>query len=90
MKMDIVTLIKSMRTVLRPEFKKLNSSFGAEHSSTLEFIEEKSSQMIAEAGYSESEFYSLSREYYMDFSSENPDEWIIRHDPKNAVIISSN
>ncbi len=44
--------------------------------------------MIVENGYSEEEFYSLYREYFMDFSSENPDEWIIKHDPANAQIIS--
>lgn len=90
MKTDIVTLIKSMRKVLRPDFKKLEALVGEDHSHTLESVEERSSQMISEAGYTESEFYALSSEYYMDFSSENPDEWVIRHDPENAQIISGN
>jgi hypothetical protein len=46
--------------------------------------------MILEAGYTETEFYSLSGEYYMDFSSENPDEWVVKLDPENAQIISGN
>lgn len=90
MKTDIVTLIKDMRKNLRPSFKKLETLTGQEHSDTLESVEVTSSKMITDGGYTESEFYSLSSEYYMDFSSENPDEWVIRHDPENAQIISGN
>lgn len=90
MKTDIVTLIKDMRKNLRPSFKKLETLTGKEHSDTLESVEVTSSKMITDGGYTESEFYSLSSEYYMDFSSENPDEWVIRHDPENAQIISGN
>jgi len=90
MKTDIAILIKDMRKVLRPDFKKLENLVGPEHSNTLQHVEETSAKMITEAGYTESEFYTLSTEYYMDFSSENPDEWIIRHDPENAQIISGN
>jgi hypothetical protein len=79
-----------MRKSLRPEFKKLETLVGEEHSQTLESVEEKSSKMILEAGYTETEFYSLSGEYYMDFSSENPDEWVVKLDPENAQIISGN
>lgn len=90
MKTDFVTLVKEMRKCLRPSFKRLETLVGEEHSNTLENVEETSSKMITEAGYTEHEFYTLSSEYYMDFSSENPDEWIIRHDPENAQIISGN
>jgi hypothetical protein len=44
--------------------------------------------MITDSGYSEEEFYQLESQYFLDFSSEDPDEWIIRHDPENAQIIS--
>ncbi len=90
MKTAFPTLVKAMRLLLKPEFKKLETLVGEEHSQTLEYVENKSSQMIVENGYSEEEFYSLYREYFMDFSSENPDEWIIKHDPENAQIISGN
>lgn len=90
MKTDFVTLVKSMRLILRPEFKKLETLVGEEHSQTLENVESQSTQMIIENGYTEEEFYSLYQEYYMDFSSENPDEWIIKRDPENAQIISGN
>jgi hypothetical protein len=46
--------------------------------------------MVLDAGYTKDEFDSLYREYFMDFSSDKPDEWIIRHDPENAQIISGN
>ena len=43
--------------------------------------------MLAEAGYTLSEFDKLEAEYFMDFSSDDPEEWIIEHDPKNAGVI---
>jgi hypothetical protein len=89
MKTDIGTLILSMRKALRPTFLKLGSISGEEMSNALDMIERESLRMILEAGYTESEFYKEQREYFMDFSSDNPDEWVIRHDPENAAIISS-
>ncbi len=88
MKTDFPTLVKSMRLVLRPDFKALESLEGEPHDQALSDLEKKSAQMIVENGYSEDEFYSLYQEYFIDFSSDNPDEWIIKHDPDNAQIIS--
>jgi len=90
MKTDFVTLIKSIRKALRPEFKKLESLTGEQHSNTLDMIERESLKMILEADYTETEFYEEYQEYFMDFSSDNPDEWIIKRDPENAEIISGN
>ena len=44
--------------------------------------------MIQDAGYTEEEFNNTRDKYYMDFSSDNPDEWIIKHNPDNAKLIS--
>lgn len=88
MKTDFATLIKSMRQALRADFKKLESIKDQEHSDLLESIEARSSQMIVDGGYTEEEFYTLYQDYFMDFSSENPDEWVVKHDPENAQVIS--
>lgn len=88
MKTDFPTLVKSMRLIFKPDFKALESLAHEEHDRVLSELESKSSQMIVDNGYTEEEFYSLYQEYYMDFSSDNPDEWVIKHDPSNAQIIS--
>jgi hypothetical protein len=90
MKTDFVNLILSMRKSLRPEFKKLESLSGEEHSNTLDMIERESLKMILAAGYTELEFYTEYQQYFMDFSSDNPDEWVVRHDPADPHIISGN
>jgi hypothetical protein len=93
MKTDFPILIKSMRLILRPEFKSI-MAMPVEKVEILDQaiseLEDKQNQLIVDNGYTKDEFNSLYREYFMDFSSENPDEWIIRHDPENAQIISGN
>ncbi len=88
MKTDFPILVKAMRLCFRTEFKALESLDDVQHDQALSDLEDKSKKMIAENGYSEEEFYTLYQEYFMDFTSDNPDEWIIRHDPENAQIIS--
>jgi len=90
MKEDFATLVKSMRLTLMPAFKRLETLTGEEHSNALDMIERESLKMILDAGYTESEFYGEHQKHFMDFSSKNPDEWIIKLDPENAHIISSN
>ena len=90
MKTDFPILVKSMRLLFKPDFKSLETLTHEEHDQVLTDLEARSSQMIVDNGYTEEEFYSLYQEYYMDFSSDNPDEWIIKHDPSNAQIISGN
>jgi hypothetical protein len=93
MKTDFAILIKSMRLTFRPDFKiiTINSILTPEQlDQALLDLEEKQGQMIIDNGYTQEEFDLLYREYFMDFSSENPDEWIIKHDPENAQIISGN
>jgi hypothetical protein len=93
MKTDFATLIKDIRIALRPDFKTITLSDGLtteQLDEALASLEEKRHQMVIQSGYSQEEFDSLYKEYYMDFSSENPDEWVIKHDPENPVIISHN
>ena len=93
MKTEFSTLIKSMRLVFRPDFKAITLKDGLtteQLNQALEELEQRQQQMIVDNGYTKEEFYSLYREYFMDFSSENPDEWVIKHDPANPVIISGN
>lgn len=49
-----------------------------------------SNKIISNSGYDLEEYQSLQKEYFCDFSSDNPDEWIIRHDPENAEVIYPN
>lgn len=93
MKTEFSTLIKSMRLVFRPDFKAITLKDGLtteQLNQALEELEQRQQQMIVDNGYTKEEFDSLYREYFMDFSSENPDEWVIKHDPANPVIISGN
>lgn len=93
MKTEFATLIKSMRLVFRPDFKTITLSEGLtteQLDQALLELEKKQQQMIVENGYTQEEFDVLYREYYMDFTSDNPDEWVIKHDPENPVIISHN
>lgn len=91
MKKDFAQLIKEMRVALRPDFKSLtfNEALTSEQlDQALADIEKRQDQMVIDAGYTKEEFDSVYREYFMDFSSDKPDEWIIKHDPENAQIIS--
>ena len=93
MKTDFAVLIKNIRLALRPDFKTITLSDGLtteQLDQALAKLEEKRSQLIIENGYTQEEFDALYREYYMDFTSNNPDEWVIKHDPENPVIVSGN
>lgn len=93
MKTDFAILIKSMRLTFRPDFKNITLKDGltAEQlDQELADLEKRQQQMIHDNGYTQEEFDALYREYYMDFSSNNPDEWVIKHDPENPIIISGN
>jgi hypothetical protein len=90
MKKDFGQLIKEIRVSHRAEFQ------AVAHDSTLDLdqldkafalLEDKQSVMVEAAGYTQDEFLVLIREHFMDFSSSNPEEWVIRHDPDNAHII---
>jgi len=90
MKKEFAQLIKDMRVAFHPEFKSIasNASLTTEQfDKAFLSLEEKQGQMVIESGYTQDEFDKLCREHFMDFSSANPDEWVIRHDPDNAHII---
>jgi len=91
MKKEFTQLIKDIRLALRDDFKAIVSSNLSvnEMSDKLTELEEKQNIMLAEAGYDSVEYHSLMKEYFMDFSSPNPDEWVVKHDPENAQIIAS-
>lgn len=90
MRKEFAQLIKEMRLAFHPEFKAIanNSNLSTEQfDQALTALETKQKQMIIEAEYSQEEFDQLCKEHFMDFSSPNSDEWIIRHDVDNAHII---
>ena len=90
MKKEFAQLVKDMRVAFHPEFKTIanDSSLNTdEFDKALADLEEKQRKMIMESGYTQTEFDKMCREHFMDFSSTNPDEWIIKHDPENAHII---
>ena len=84
MKTDFATLMKELRITLHPMFKSLTSTPGA----SLDTLEQKKNEMLKSAGYSEEEYSKLESEYYLDFSAEKPEDWVIRHDPEHATIIT--
>lgn len=93
MKTDFATLIKSMRLTFRPDFKAITLKDGLSSEQLdqeLADLEKRQQQMVRDNGYTQEEFDALYREYYMDFSSANPDEWVIKHDPENPIIVSGN
>ena len=52
------------------------------------YLNELEEQIAIIAGCSIQEFNAkIEKEYYCDFSSDDPDEWIIQYDPTNAQII---
>lgn len=90
MKKEFAQLVKDMRVAFHPEFKSIANSSELntdQFDKALSELEEKQKQMIVESGYTQTEFDIMCREYLMDFSSSNPEEWIVRHDPDNAHII---
>ena len=90
MKKDFAQLIKDMRLAFSPEFKTIihNTSLTSEQlDAALKELEEKRNQMLTENGYTQSEFDDISSEYFIDFTSSNPDEWIVRHDPENPGLL---
>jgi hypothetical protein len=90
MKKEFAQLVKDMRVAFHPEFSGIanNSTLTTDQfDKALSELEEKQKMMIVESGYTQNEFDTLCREHFMDFSSQNPEEWIIRHDPENALII---
>ncbi|HEY5267887.1 MAG TPA: hypothetical protein VII94_02005 [Candidatus Saccharimonadales bacterium] len=90
MKKDFAELIKDMRIAFAPEFKTIchNTSLTSDQLDlALKELEEKRNQMIIENGYTQSEFDTITNEYFIDFTSSNPDEWIIRHDPENPGLL---
>lgn len=91
MKKEFPILMKEMRSKLHPMLNQaiLKSIEGNENEcrAILDEIEFIQDQMLQEAEYSLTEFANLSKEYYLDFSDSNPDNWIIRYDPENAKVI---
>jgi hypothetical protein len=90
MKKEFAQLVKDMRIAFHPEFAVIasNTTLSTEQfDKALSELEEKQKAMIVESGYTQNEFDKLCREHFMDFSSTNPEEWVIKHDPENAHII---
>lgn len=90
MKKEFAQLVKDMRVAFHPEFKVIanNATLTTDQfDKALAELEEKQKNMIVESGYTQNEFDKLCREHFMDFSSANPEEWVIKHDPDNAHII---
>lgn len=90
MKKEFAQLVKDMRIAFHPEFAKIanNTDLTTEQfDKALAELEDKQKAMIVESGYTQNEFDKLCREHFMDFSSSNSEEWVIKHDPDNAHII---
>ena len=90
MKKEFAQLVKDMRITFHPEFAKIanNAELTTEQfDKALAELEDKQKTMIVESGYTQNEFDKLCREHFMDFSSSNSEEWVIKHDPDNAHII---
>jgi hypothetical protein len=91
MKTEFPKFLKEMRIALHPEFERIvgNSSLSSDQlDQALLAIEAKQEEMVNANGYTLEEFGHIIKDYFIDFSSENPDEWIIREDPANAQIIT--
>jgi len=92
MKTNFTTLMKDLRITLHPLFKSM--AFGTANATenhveiTLDDLEKKKDAMLLQAGYTSDEFDKLIKEYYLDFSSDKPEDWIMRHDPEHAVVIT--
>lgn len=91
MKTEFPKLLKDMRLALNPEFKAIvsDSTLTAEQlDKALMEIETRQEQMVKEHGYTQEEFSQLIKEHFIDFSSANPDEWVIKPDTENPQIIT--
>lgn len=91
MKTEFPKLLKDMRIALNPEFKTIvsDSTLTAEQlDKALMEIEAKQEQMVKDHGYTQEEFSQLIKEHFIDFSSANPDEWVIKLDTENPQIIT--
>lgn len=88
-KTDFPTVIKLLRIKLRPEFQQLLTKLPPS-SGALDYLDSQTEIILSEHGYSLDEFDELSKRYYMDFSSDNPDEWIIRECPPSEAGIMRN
>lgn len=84
-KTDFAQLLKQMRITLHPMFASISKATDQEQA-WKEFDDTKSS-MLKEAGWTDAEFDTTQNEYFADFSSDDPEKWIIRHDPKNPGIV---
>lgn len=90
MKKEFAQLIREMRVALHPQFKSItnDSNLSAELlDKALADLDEKQHQMITESGYTQAEFDGMCREHFMDFSSSDPDEWVIKYNPDYPHII---
>lgn len=84
-------LIKSMRKVLNPKFKAIATTQTTGASSAdnlLQDIEDEYAKLTAAGGYTVDEFAEETKNYFIDFSSSNLDEWVVRLDPEHATIIT--
>lgn len=91
MKTEFPKLLKDMRLALNPEFKSIvsDSTLTAEQlDKALMKVEALQEQMVKDHGYTQEEFSQLIKEHFIDFSSTNPDEWVIRPDTENPQIIT--
>jgi hypothetical protein len=92
MKTEFPKLLKDMRLALNPEFKAIvnDSTLTAEQlDKALMEIEAKQERMVKDHGYTQEEFAQLIKEHFIDFSSANPDEWIVKPDTVNPQIITA-
>jgi hypothetical protein len=86
-KTPFIQLMKEMRLEIHPMFKALSSTDDPTNAS-LTKIEELQETMAKKAGYTMDEFTAAMNEHFMDFTNEDPEQWVIRHDPENAKILT--
>lgn len=77
--------MKNMRLVLHPMFAAISSSTDQEQS--WKDFDAKKADLLSTAGWTDAEFDKAQNEYYIDFTNDDPAQWIIRHDPANAKIL---
>jgi|SRR5208283_605584 hypothetical protein len=76
----IEEVIKEMRLVAYPAFKEAKDNEYQE-------VDEKLTAILTEANLSNNDICDIIKNYYIDWSSDNSDEWVIKYDPNNAKII---
>ena len=79
-------LIKEMRKVLNPKFKAIGGVGSTD--TALQDIEDEHAKLVVAGGYTVDEFAEETKNHFIDFSSANPDEWVVRLDPEHATIIT--